>query len=309
MSQRILSRLLVLAFTLIPPLTAGCSSGSGRGLSLFPQGHRLLESTKEMRWANAQALQIPRELERQPLPPYVVEPGDVLLVLPSDLDSPVRLPGDQPVLPDGTINLGKYGHLLVAGKTVLEIEGLVKTAVQAQTKDAGFVNVRLVSRQSKVYYVVGEVNSPGAFQLSGRETVLDALMQAGGLTDNASADNIILSRPTLPNCPRKVLPVCFRQIVQLGDTTTNYQVAPGDRIFVPSRSFHEMIPLFGKTHDKSPCGGVHTPHPFPPHPGGPCCDGPATNGAFHGIPTGTVDGLRPVEPETLPTPAFRSKKD
>ena len=37
--------------------------------------------------------------------------------------------------------------------------------------------------------------------------------------------------------------VRFARIVQLGDTSTNYQLLPGDRIFVPSRSLHET--LFG----------------------------------------------------------------
>ncbi len=161
---------------------------------------------------------------------------------------PCALPGDQPILPDGTINLGKYGQLLVAGKTVAEVEGMVKAAVLAQTKDAGFISVRLVSRQSKVYYVLGEVNAPGAFPISGRETVLDAIIAAGGLTDRASRGNIILTRPSKPDQCRTVLPVCYKHIVQLGDTTTNYQIAPGDRVYVPSRSTMES--LFGSKCEK-----------------------------------------------------------
>jgi protein involved in polysaccharide export with SLBB domain len=221
---------------------------------------------------NTHALLIPRELEKQPLPPYTVEPGDVLLVQPLDLDSPARLPGDQPVLPDGTINLGKYGQLVVAGQSVAEIEKLVQKAVAKETKEPGFVSVRLVSRQSKVYYVIGEVNSPGAFPLNGRETALDAIMQAGGLTDNASRDNIILARPTKPNCPRIVLPVCWKQIVQLGDTTTNYQISPGDRIYVPSRTCSEACPMFGKG-DKSHCNcSPQMPYSVLPYPVAPCPD-------------------------------------
>jgi polysaccharide export outer membrane protein len=261
--------LLVLVLALLPLGLVGCSSGSGRGFSLLPsQGHKLIDPAKEMRDANARPLQVPRELERQPLPAYIVEPGDVLLVQPAELDSPVRLPADQPVLPDGTINLGKYGPVQVEGKSVAEIEEMVRATVLAKTKDAGFISVRLISRQSKVYYVIGEVNSPGRFQLNGNETVLDALMQAGGLNEKSSRDNIILTRPSKPNCPRIVLPVCWKQIVQLGDTTTNYQIAPGDRIYVPSRGFWDS---FRKNHGKSPCGcGENLPQAFPPYPGDSC---------------------------------------
>lgn len=253
----------------LPIVLTGCSSGPGRGLSLFPsQGHKLTDDAKEARDVNAHPLYVPRELEKQPLPEYTVEPGDVLTVEPVNLDSPARLPAGQPVLPDGTINLGQYGNLQVLGKTTTEIEKMVAAAVAAKTKDAGFISVRLSSRQTKVYYVVGEVNAPGRFILNGNETVLDGLMQAGGLTDKASRDNIILSRPSKPNCPRMVLPVCWRQIVQLGDTTTNYQLAPGDRIYVPTRSFWSSC---FKNHEKSPCAcSNNSPQQFPPYPGDSC---------------------------------------
>ena len=46
------------------------------------------------------------------------------------------------MLPDGTINLGQYGSLQVMGKTVQEIQEAVHEAVQAKTKDAGFISVR-----------------------------------------------------------------------------------------------------------------------------------------------------------------------
>ena len=259
-------------YIVLPLWLAGCTAGSSRNFSPFSQSHSLSSEAKELRQANAGPLDIPRELEKQPLPAYIAEPGDVLLIQATDLDSPVRLPADQPVLPDGTINLGRYGQLLVMGRTVPEIETMVRASVTTKTKDAGFISVRLISRQSKVYYVIGEVNSPGAFQLNGRETVLDALLQAGGLTKDASRNNIILSRPSKPNCPRIVLPVCWTQIVQVGDTTTNYQIAPGDRIYVPSRGFWETMPIFSK-HAKSPCkSGCDNPgaQVFPAYPGDSC---------------------------------------
>src|SRR5436190_2885929 len=132
-------------------LIPGCATGPGaKGFSLFPQGHPLTDTAKALRWANAGAREVPRELEKQPLPTYVVEPGDVLLVQPSDLDSPVRLPGDQPVLPDGTINLGRYGRIKVAGMIVDEIEAAVRGQIEVEKKDVGPITVRLVTRISKV---------------------------------------------------------------------------------------------------------------------------------------------------------------
>ncbi|MBY0231156.1 MAG: SLBB domain-containing protein [Gemmataceae bacterium] len=241
---------------------AGCSSSSGGRLALFPEGYRLNKDAREVREATPPPAAIARETDKQVAEPYVVEPGDVLLVQAASLDSPVRLPGDQPVLPDGTIHLGRFGHLQVAGKTVMQVEGEAAALIKGQEKEAGPITARLVTRDSKVFYVVGEVNAPGSFPLRGRECVLDALMAAGGLNSNASKRGMILSRPTAPDSCRVVLPVRFNDIVQLGDTTTNYQIRAGDRIYVPSRDFWEELchRLSGK---KNECGKTHTACPTP----------------------------------------------
>src|SRR5690348_8600121 len=176
----------------------GCSSLNPLGFKTG-DASRLLPEAKEFRNSVPMPPPVPRELDKTVLPAYIVEPGDVLLVQPVDLDSPVRIPSDQTVLPDGKIDLGKYGRLIVAGKSVEQIEPLVQAAVKAQTPEAGPINVRLVGRVSKVYYVLGQVNAPGSFPLQGRETVLDGLVAAGGLNIRASRANIILSRPTAPD--------------------------------------------------------------------------------------------------------------
>src|SRR5260370_13080889 len=105
-----------------------------------------------MRQAAPDPLPLPRELDKNLLPAYVVEPGDVLLVQPADFESPVRIPADQPVLQEGTVNLGRYGNVVVAGRTVQDIAVLVHSVIEAQTKDAGTINVPLINRVSKAHY-------------------------------------------------------------------------------------------------------------------------------------------------------------
>jgi polysaccharide export outer membrane protein len=245
-------------------LLMGCACcsffvGCSNILGLTPTGHRLTAEAKALRSAYPTPLPLPRELDKRVALPYVVEPGDVLLVQPANFESPVRLPGDQTVLPDGTIQLGRYGQIVVAGKTIPQIEADVRAQIEAQQKDAGPITVRLVTRVSKVYYVLGEVNAPGAFPLQGRETVLDAILAAGGLNDKASRKFIILSRPTPPDGCRIVLPVCYNDIVQLGDTSTNYQIAAGDRIFVPTRGRDDC----GRRKVCPPCNRPQAPCPSP----------------------------------------------
>lgn len=238
-----LARLLILSLLCAP----GCA-----GLFTSP-ANKLTEQADRLLRAQPHPVALPRELDKALSVPYVVEPGDVLLIQPADYDSPLRLPGDQPVLPDGTINLGRYGRIQAAGKTLDEIEATVRLQLQRNGEgEAPAINARIVTRQSKVYYVLGEVNSPGAFVLTGRETVLDAVLQAGGLNAQAAPDRIFLARPTRPCDPRVVLPVCYTEIV-LGDTSTNYQLQAGDRVFVSARAGCEGG-LFHKPAPCPPCG-------------------------------------------------------
>lgn len=255
MLRALTRRSLVSACLLLASLS-GCSSGGG--LNLFPAGDFLLSATEQVRRSPPRMAPLPRELEKTVLSTFVVQCGDSLVIEPASLESPLRFPTDQTVLADGTIDLNKYGRLVVAGKSIEEIEADVAAAIQAVDKRPAPINVRLVNPTSAMYYVLGEVNSPGSFPLIGRETVLDAILAAGGLTDNAAPCDIILTRPSPPGGCRMVMPICYRQIVQLGDTSTNYQIMPGDRVYVATRSFCEqLLPIHKK---KCPlCCGVQCP--------------------------------------------------
>jgi polysaccharide biosynthesis/export protein len=264
-------------------LLSGCSSSGGR--SAFGSPHPLIPEARALKAAYEEVLAVPRELDKAMTGPYVVEPGDVLVALPARQDATISLPADQPVQSDGRIHLGMYGFLEVAGKTLDQVEAEVNALVRAQTKDAPQVTVRLATSDSKVYYVVGEVNAPNAYPFRGRETVLDAILRAGGLTSGASRRDILLSRPTPPPSCRIVLPVCFNEIVQLADTSTNYHLRPGDRIYVPTRGMCES--LCPTRSGCAPCGRPQTPCPIPP--AGAHCAGEAP------VATG-------VPPETLPAP-------
>jgi protein involved in polysaccharide export with SLBB domain len=184
-----------------------------------------------------------RELDMSVLPDYFVSPGDVLLVEPVNLDSELRFPSDQRVHVDGTIELGRFGRMVVAGLTVEQIEDHIRKKIQATDGKLEPINVRIIDPQGAVFYVLGEVNSPGVYPLTGRETVLDGILTAGGISARSSTCNVVLSRPTHPESCRVVLPVCYREITQLGDTSTNYQLKPGDRIFVATRTiWEELLP-------------------------------------------------------------------
>lgn len=268
----------------------GCST-----LGISPPRHKLLPESQQFRDLSTPPPALPRELAKTPLTEYVLEPGDALLIQPVDFDSPVRLAADQPILPDGAIELGVYGRPVVAGMTVPAVEAEVARLVRAKEGKDFPITVRLVGRQSKVYYVLGEVNSPGSYPLSGRETVLDGLMAAGGLTRAAQEKKIILVRPSHPDGCREVLPVCYPQIVQLGDSSTNFQLRPGDRIYVPSQGMLEsFFPSRSKT--SPPCCKTHVP--CYTGGGGTGCS-PAAGYAPTGLPGVPVPVAPPAGPPTI----------
>ena len=124
--------------------------------------------------------------------------------------------------------------------TLEQTETAIQNLIGRIDQQERAINVRLIQPIHR-YYVIGEVNSPGAYPLTGHETVLDAIMEAGGLTNRASACDLLLARPTEPCSCRVTLPVCYRAITQLGDTSTNYHLMPGDRIFVGRQSFCEEL--------------------------------------------------------------------
>ena len=75
--------------------------------------------------------------------------------------------------------------------------------------------------------------------------MLDAILVAGGIAENASLKNISLVRPCATG-PGEILGIDYKAITQLGDASTNYQLRPGDRIYIPSKGIKET--LFGSGH-------------------------------------------------------------
>jgi protein involved in polysaccharide export with SLBB domain len=229
---------------------SGCST---LGFAPYPVAHILTADTKRVLEQTPKRFEVPRELSKQVRQEHRLQPGDELLIEVVSEDSDIRLPVDQQVMADGSLDLAQFGRLVVASLSLEQAEALIQDRIAEEGEKPAKVNVRLIQPIHR-YYVLGEVNSPGAYPLTGHETVLDALMEAGGLTARASACDLLLARPTRPNACRVTLPVCYRAITQLGDTSTNYHLKPGDRIFVARQSFcEELMAYFTGSHTCDRC--------------------------------------------------------
>lgn len=126
--------------------------------------------------------------------------------------------------------ISRPGMPLQPGQVYVEEEEV--EAEPVAPADSANVSVQIVAYNSKGFYVQGDVAQPGRMPCTGRETVLDALNYAGGLIATADPKAIRLVRPARAGKPPKVLPVDYKAILEEGQTMTNYQIFPGDRVVV-----------------------------------------------------------------------------
>ncbi|AMV39437.1 Polysaccharide biosynthesis/export protein [Planctomyces sp. SH-PL62] len=212
--------------------TALVLSGPGCG------GHRLRKESDRVPYRGLIDPDQARELDKTTMPRYVVEPPDELDVtvkpLPADW-----APSSFVVQADGLVDLGLYGDVYVVGLTLDQIEEKVAQQLTLDALKRGQkpsepyrVSVRLSASQSKHYYVLGTVGTEGKFPIKGNETALDAILLAG-LKSNSLPEKAYLVRPHSAGGVDQVLRIDWCAIKDRGDTLTNYQLFPGDRIVVP----------------------------------------------------------------------------
>ncbi|OWK37647.1 polysaccharide biosynthesis/export family protein [Fimbriiglobus ruber] len=177
------------------------------------------------------------------LPPDKLNSNEKLYSLPIQ---PVW--GEYTVRPDGTVFLGVYGSVQVAGYTLRQAAAAIRESLAKQVfpdaegvkRDSLLVVLDVTQYNSKKYYVILDGGGYGEqvipIPIMGSETVLDALGNVYGLPAVASKRNIWVARRT-PHVgqPEQILPVDWVGITQHGVTQTNYQIMPGDRVYVKAQ--------------------------------------------------------------------------
>jgi polysaccharide export outer membrane protein len=146
-----------------------------------------------------------------------------------------QVAGEHLIGPDGYINLGVYGSVYVAGMTVDEARAAIEQKLSVYL-DQPKVSVEVLIYNSKFYYIITEGAGFGdqmvRIPVTGNETVLDAMSQIGGL-QQVSSKRIWIARPAPKDSAcDQILPVDWQAITRGASTATNYQLMPGDRIFV-----------------------------------------------------------------------------
>ena len=160
-----------------------------------------------------------------------------------------QISGQHIVRPDGTVGLGAYGSVYVAGLSLAQ----VKQAIEAHLSKYLYrpeVAVDVFAYNSKFYYVITDFAGSGEqvtrLPHTGNETVLDAVSLIGGLSA-VSSKHIWVARPAPTECGNdQILPVDWCGITRKGQVKTNYQIMPSDRVYILSQPLTKFDTYFAR---------------------------------------------------------------
>ncbi len=158
---------------------------------------------------------------------YSVAPGDVLKIA---VWKEPELSGEVFVRLDGMITVPLVGDIRAAGKSTAQIATEVRDGLRPFLETPQ-VTVTVSQAISARFYVIGEVTTSGAFPLTGRITVLQALALAGGFREFAKRERIVVIRESRGE--RKAIPFNFRDLEAGINLDQNIVVEAGDTVIVP----------------------------------------------------------------------------
>ena len=190
----------IVAFVLM--LVAGCRS-TGEVVDLTAQPQRVME--------------------------YIIGPSDVLSISILNQDAMDRT---VTVRPDGMISFPLIEEISAAGLTPAQLEEMMAVALSDYVEILpGELSVTVDEVHSYTVSVLGEVRNPGRFEFKNSATVLDALALAGGLTEFAAADEIMILR-NQPDGIRRIR-FNYEELMKKPDSNVELDVYPGDTVLVP----------------------------------------------------------------------------
>lgn len=142
------------------------------------------------------------------------------------------------VRPDGKITMPLLGDISVASRTAEEVAAIITEELKKDIRNPN-VTVTLASLQSKEYLrrvrVTGAVGNPASLTYRQGMTVLDAVLEAGGLGQFAAGNRAVLIRKH--DGKTVSVPVRLEDMLVRGKVDGNHILVPGDIISVPERFF------------------------------------------------------------------------
>ena len=135
-----------------------------------------------------------------------------------------------PVRPDGKISLPLLDDVQASGLTPMQLRDAVKKRL-AEYVPTPEVSVLVKEVRSARVSVIGEIKTPGRYELKGRTTVLDAIAQAGSFSNFASRGRIFVLRHD--GATAKRIPFNYNKAIAASGEHENFVLQAGDIVVVP----------------------------------------------------------------------------
>ena len=187
-------------------------------------------------------------------------PGDIIEV---QFYYTPELNDNQTIRPDGKISLQLVGQVEAGGKTPEELREELLKLYASHLKNPQ-INVVVRSLPNRLVYVGGQVITPGIVQMPGPMSVLEAIIQAGGLNYlTAEIKNVIVIRHTEDK--RFAWSVNLEPVLK-GEESEQFMLEPKDIVYVSQtkitranqwvdQHINQLIPqtgfFFGRNYDKT----------------------------------------------------------
>src|ERR1700722_15679706 len=170
---------------------------------------------------------VPHDATTKNADPYTIGSDDELEII---VWTQPQLSGKVTVASDGTISMPLIGRVPAAGLTPDQLKADLEKRYARYVHGAN-ATVRVSDPASHVFYVLGQVNKPGAYKLHSGEVLSQALAEAGGLGQFADSGKIRILRHK--ENETVVLTVNYYVVRSGGDVSADVPVKPGDTVQVP----------------------------------------------------------------------------
>lgn len=165
---------------------------------------------------------------------YVVGPGDSLRIFVWDHED---LSTDVQVRPDGKISTPLVEDLQAAGRSptqlARDIEGVLQEYVRSPVVTV--IMQGFIGEGTQQIRVVGQAVSPSALQYKQGMTVLDVMIEVGGLSEFAAGNKAKIVRKTADG--EVEIRVRLDDLINGGDIGQNIEMKPGDVLIIPQSFF------------------------------------------------------------------------
>lgn len=200
--------------------------------AITPELIQTLSNTKKIKSHNL-INDIPNNITEEEKFEYRLGVGDVLNItvwghpeLTESISTYTKGLNGLKVQADGTINFAYAPKVIAAGKTLLQLQEALSSRLRRVIEEP-LIDIKVIDYKSQKAYVTGAVNSPGVYPITHTPmTLIDAIIKAGGLTEQADWESVIFTRNN------KTEVVNLSSFYLLGDLSANRLLKDGDFVHV-----------------------------------------------------------------------------